>query len=744
MKATRRSFLQVLAGGGALVLGAPLLGPVEVFAQDAPSSATFRHSLWLAIDTTGAVTIVAHRSEMGTGIRTCLPAVLADELEADLERVVIEQGTGDDAYGSQNTDGSRSIRNFFKTMREVGASARAMLEAAAAATWGVPVAECRARDHAVHHAPSKRSLGFGALVPKAAELETPSVESLRLKPRSEWRYIGRDFPTYDAAAIAIGQATFGLDFRLEGMKFATVARSPVLGGALASHDAQAAKSVPGVEEVLVLPAFKAPHAFQALGGVAVVANSTWAALQGRRQLKATWEPGSNASYDSRAFRSALLEAVRKPGKVVRQAGDVGGAYPAAALRHSAEYTTPLLAHASMEPPCAVARVTDEGCEVWAPTQNPQAARDTVAATLGLEKSQVTVNVTLLGGGFGRKSKPDYIAEAALISRAIKAPVQVVWTREDDLRHDYFHAPAALRLEGGLDAQGQLQSWLQRGAFSSISSTFVPGSNSPMPLELMLGFIDLPYAVDNLRCETGEAASHVRIGWLRSVCNIFHAFAIGSFTDELAVAAKADSAEFLLRAIGPPRHVDLGEGVVYPNYDMPLETYPIDTGRLRGVIERVKSSAWGRKLPPGHGLGIAAHRSFHAYVAVVIEVAVDAQGQVRVPRVDLAVDLGTVVNPDRVRAQMEGSVVFGLSLALQGEITAKGGAIEQSNFHDYPVQRIYETPRILNVEVVPSEAPPGGAGEPGVPPIAPALANAIFAACGQRLRDLPLRPQPKRS
>ncbi|MCA8922043.1 MAG: xanthine dehydrogenase family protein molybdopterin-binding subunit [Planctomycetes bacterium] len=742
MKTTRRGFLRGLLGGGALVLGAPLLGPVELFAQEGPAAEAWRASLWLAIAPDGAVTIVAHRSEMGTGIRTCLPAVLADELEADLGQVVIEQAPGDARYGSQNTDGSCSIVNFYETMREVGATARHMLEQAAAQTWGVPVGECRAREHAVHHAASERSLGFGALVAVAATLQAPDKGALRLKPRSEWRYVGKGFPTQDAATIARGEATFGADVRLTGMKFVTVARAPVLGAPLVRYDATATLEVPGVERVVELPGFKPPHLFQALGGVAVVASSTWAAIQGRRKLKVTWGESPNDGYDSQAFREQLLEAVRAPGQVLREAGDVAEGRAAAAKTFAAEYTTPLLAHAPMEPPCALAHVTEAGCEAWAPTQNPQAAQDTVAAALGLPKEQVTVHVTLLGGGFGRKSKPDYVAEAALVSRAIGAPAQVVWTREDDLRHDYYHAPAAMRFEGGLDEGGRLVSWQQRSAFSPITSTFAAGSTQPAPFEHMLGATDLPYAVPNLRIESCPAPAHVRIGWLRSVCNIWHVFGASSFLDEAAHAAGADPAEFLLQSLGEPRELELGAGVNYPNYNKPLADYPIDLGRLRGVVERVKARAWGRELPAGHGLGIAAHRSFHAYVAAVVEAAVDDRGRVRVPRVDLVVDLGLVINPDRVRAQMEGSIVFGLSLALHGEISVEQGRVVQSNFHDYAVQRIHEAPEI-HVELVESDALPGGAGEPGVPPIAPALANAIFAACGQRLRDLPLQPEPRR-
>ena len=735
LNVSRRGFLKGLLGAGALVLVA---GPRELLGQDEgqdAAPAVLRAGVFLAIEASGAVKIVAHRSEMGTGIRTTLPLVVADELEADWARVELVQAPGDKRYGSQNTDGSRSVVDFFQPMRRAGAAARNMLEAAAAASWGVPAAECQARNHEVVHAPSGRKLGYGELVAAAAKLPLPKDPPL--KPRSAWRYVGQEgLRLYDGRPIVTGRAQYGLDVRLPGMKFAVVARSPVLGGKPKAWEAAAAraKAVKGVEAVVELPAFSAPHAFQPLGGLAVVATSTWAALQGRKALEEEleWEPGPHTGYDSPTYREALLASARQPGAAARSSGDVKAALKAAAKLVTAEYTTPMLAHASMEPPCALARVDAQGCEVWAPTQNPQAARSEVARALGLPEGKVTVNVTLLGGGFGRKSKPDYVAEAALLSREVGAPVQVIWTREDDLRHDYYHAPAAVFMQAGLDAEGRVTGWLQRSAFPSISSTFMPGADGPSPMELGMGFVDVPFAVEDLRVESGKAPAHVRIGWLRSVCNIFHAFALGSFVDELARAAGKDPKDYLLALLGADRELKLGRRGGDPRY-------PFHTGRLRAVIERAAQEAgWGRELPPGHGLGIAAHRSFLSYVAVVVEAAVDAQGKVSVPRVDVAIDCGTAVNPDRVRAQLEGAVVFGLSLALVGEVSAKGGAIEQSNFHDYQLLRLDEAPRELRVHLIASEEAPGGVGEPGVPPVAPALCNAIRAACGKRVRDLPVR------
>ncbi len=398
----------------------------------------------------------------------------------------------------------------------------------------------------------------------------------------------------------------------------------------------------------------------------------------------------------------------------------------------------MLAHAPMEPPSALAWVKEDGaCEVWAPTQGPQAARSTVAAALGVDVKKVTVHVTLLGGAFGRKSKPDYVAEAALVSKAVSAPIKLVWTREDEIQFDYFHAPSVQYLRAGLDSRGKTIAWVHRTAFPSISATFQPNVNYASDGELGLGFTTLPYDIPNLRLENGSAKAHVRIGWMRSVCNIQHGFAVNAFAGELAHAAGRDQKEYLLELIGPPRNLDAlfkgGKGA----YGEDLSRQPYETGRLRGVIElAAKKAGWGKNLPEGHALGIAAHFSFVSYVAQVVHASVE-NGKVRVHRVDCAIDCGTYVNPDRVKAQMEGAVIFGLTFALHGKITAKNGAVQQSNFNDYPLLRLNEAPEI-HVHLVENPAPPGGVGEPGVPPVAPALANAILKITGKPVRELPIR------
>ena len=736
---TRRTFLGGIFSAGALVLGARLL-PVDAFAGTGSASGTdgaaWHPSVYLGIETDGTVIIVAHRSEMGTGIRTGLPTIVADELDADWTRVKVEQALGDVKYGSQNTDGSCSIRDFGDAMRDAGASARLMLERAAAAKWAVPAEECKAQNHMVVHASSKRKFGYGELAALAAQQPVPKKEDLKYKPAAEYRYIGKDFPTIDRDDICAGRGTFGIDARMPGMLYASIERSPVLGGKLKSFDDQEARKVPGVQQTVVIPSFKPPHGFQALGGVAVIANNTWSAMKGREALKVEWDAGEHASYDSAAYKQSLFETVRKPQKAARNVGDVDAEFAKGGKTHEAEYYVPHLSHAPMEPPAAVAEFKDGKVVVHAATQNPQAVQDTVAAALGIDKKDVECHVTLLGGGFGRKSKPDYVAEAAILSKAVGKPVKVAWSREDDIRFDYYHTVSAMYVKAALDDKGKPTAWLQRCAFPSLGSTFSAAATSASGGELGMGWTNLPFDIPNHRAENGPAQNHLRIGWLRSVANIQHAFAIHSFVDELAHLAKRDSVEYLLEVLGQPRKIDLG-------VRSPLAAkYPLDTGRLRNVIElAAERSGWAKKKPAkGRALGIAAHWSFLTYVAAVVEVEVDQNGKVRIPRVDIAVDAGRVISPDRVKAQFEGAAVFGTGIALMNEITAAGGAVQQSNFHDYQVTRMTEAPIETRVHIVQSDAPPAGVGEPGVPPMAPAICNAIFAATGKRIRELPIKKQ----
>ncbi len=684
---------------------------------------------------------------MGTGVRTSLPMVVADEMEARWERVKVVQAPGDEArYGNQNVDGSRSMRHFLMPMRRVGAAARQMLEAAAAARWAVPVAEVKAEQHEVLHASTGRRLSYGDLAADAAKQPVPAGDTLKLKDRSEFRYIGKDqVRLVDVEAIGKGQATYGMDMRLPGMVYAVVARPPVVGGRLRRFDSAKALAVPGVLKVVEIPPMQGAPAFQPLGGVAVVARNTWAARQGRDALEIEWDDGPNGSYDSAAYRQTLQAAARAPGKTMRNQGDAANAWAKApeAERVAAEYYVPHLAHASMEPPVATVQIKGDSAEVWASVQNPAAAKNAVATRLKLEPANVKVNVLLLGGGFGRKSKPDFVDEATIVARAMPdgTPVKLVWTREDDIHHDYLHTVSVERLEAVMDAQGQVQSWLHRSAAPTIASLFAQGAKGQQMFESAMSAINMPYRIPNVRVETAEVDAHARIGWFRSVANIPHAFAAQCFIDELAHRAGKDPQAFALDLIGPARQIDPGTMADTWNYTESPERYPYDTGRLRGVIEAAcKGAGWGRTLPKGHGLGLAFCYSFMSYTATVVEVAVDDKGEVRVVAVDMAMDCGPQINPERIRAQMEGGAIMGLGLALTSEITFEKGRVKQSNFHDYEVLRHNASPRVIRTHLVNDDhaLPPGGVGEPPVPPVAPALCNAIFAATGKRIRSLPVR------
>jgi isoquinoline 1-oxidoreductase subunit beta len=712
-----------------------------------PHGAVNSPEAFVSIAPDGTVTIVCHRSEMGQGVRTGMPLIVADELDADWTKVKIAQATGDEVrYGNQDTDGSRSTRHFIVPMRQVGAAARMMLEAAAANRWGVDVSDVEAKNHEVAQKSTGKTLGYGELAADASKLPVPATESLKLKDPSQFRYIGKEGTNIvDGFNITTGRAIYGQDVRLPGQKYAVIARPPVMGGKVTSYDAMDAKKVPGVVQIVEIPAPSYPMMFQPSGGIAVIADNTWAAIQGRKALKITWDDGPHATYDSQSYRAALEATARQPGKVVRADGDFAAAYASADKKVEAEYYIPHNAHATMEPPSATCRIADGKAEVWTSVQSPQAAHDLVAKYLGLAPENVTVNVTLLGGGFGRKSKPDFAVEAALCSKAVGgAPVKVVWTREDDIHNDFFHTVSLERLEAGLDKDGKVVAWRHNSVAPTIGALFVaPDPRHELNWELGQGMSDLPFDVKNLSLENGEAEAHTKIGWWRSVSNVPHGFAIQSFVAELAAAAGKDQKAFLLDLIGSPRIVDLGNVKNFWDYGENPEVYPIDTGRLRNVVELVTEKAgWGRQVPKGHGLGLAAHRSFVSYVAAVIEAVVDEKGKVTIPRVDIAVDCGPTVNPDRVRSQFEGAVIMGLGVGLMNEISFKNGRVEQSNLDDYLVLRISDAPRETHVYIVPHgyDMHLGGVGEPGVPPVAPALMNAIFAASGKRIRSLPLGGQ----
>lgn len=729
----RRDFLTRLAATG-FVLAISASG-ISCLGDSASTSTdgSFEPSVFLRIGNDGIVTIVVHRSEMGQGVRTGLAMAMADELEADWSMVRLEQAVGDAKYGDQNTDGSTSVRNGgWLKFRQAGAAARAMLEQAAAAEWGVPRSEVKSANGQVTHAASNRTLGYGALAARASRLDVPT--DAPLKTPDQYRFIGKTVASLDLNAMITGKAKYAQDMAMDGMRIAVIQRPPVYGSKVAKFDASAAMAVPGVVKVIEVPGADIPAGFKPLGGVAVLATSTWAAIEGRKKLSIEWTASPNDSYDSVEYRKELEGSVRADGNVVRNLGDVYKAIDGAAKKVSAEYYVPHLAHAPMEPPAALANYAAGKCDVWACTQDPQTARSAVANIVGLKDANVTVNVTLLGGAFGRKSKPDFISEAAYLSKEMKTPVKVVWTREDDIQNGYPHTVSMQRLEAGLDANGKIVGLLHRVASPPIGSTFSGTDEYHSEGELALGVLDLPYAIPNVRVEACKAPAHTRIGWYRSVSNIPHAYAIGCFMDELARAAGRDPIEFLIDALGGDRKIDMtATGAVKPvdNYGATWEDHPNDTARHRGVLERVRDeSGWGSNLPAGEGRGVAVHRSFLTYVAAVVRVKVARDGTVTVPRVDIAMDCGFAVHPERVRSQCEGAVVMALSNTMESALTYARGRAVQSNYADYRVLRMAGAPKEIRVHLVESGGPMGGVGEPGVPPVGAAFANAVAAAGGR--------------
>lgn len=696
-------------------------------------------SLWIEILGTGKVKITVHRSEMGQQVWTSMAQIVADELEADWSDVEIVQALGDPKYGDQNTDGSRSVRYNFHRLRVAGAAMRTMLEHAAAGQWKVNPQDVRAELGKIVRISNGQILSYGELSTRARELAVPTEAEITLKDRKDWRYIGKEISSLTVEQVVRGQGTYGIDVQVDGMVYAVIARPPHIFGALGNVDARAAEAVPGVLLTVRLPDATAPAMFQPVGGVAVIATDTWAAIQGRHALEIDWIAGPSANHNSETYDAELAAAALQPGRVRRERGDALTALAADKKRLTASYHVPNYAHSAMEPPSATARWNGDELECWACVQDPQNTRGVLAGVFDIGPEKIVVHATWLGGAFGRKSKPDFVVEAALLAKEVGKPVKVTWTREDDLSYDYYHAVSAQYLEASLKPDGKCNAFLHRTVFPTISSTFTAGANEASNGEMGLGATDNPFDVPNLRIESGKADAHLRIGWLRSVSNIHHAFAVQSFAAEMAYAARTDQKDYLLDLIGPPRIIKPNEeGSEYANYDASQDDYPIDTARLRHVGKLAAEMAgWGRTLPAGHGLGMAIHRSFLTYVATVIEVAVSADGALSIPGVWIACDAGTVVNPRHVKAQMEGGTLFGLSNALYGEISAQNGQVVQKNFPDWRLMRMFEAPHRFDVEIVASTERPGGVGEPGTPSAAPALTNAIFAATGLRIRRLPI-------
>jgi isoquinoline 1-oxidoreductase beta subunit len=710
---SRRGFLRsgALAGGG-LILGVYLPQLAKGAGPGKVETPTFTPNAFVRIGADDSVTVIANHSEMGQGIYTGLAMIVAEELDADWSKVRVEAAPADPVYnhtlyGAQITGGSTSTWTEWERLRKAGASARAMLLAAAAEIWGVAPATCEAGDGLVTHAASGRRVSYGRLVERASRLSPP--KDVALKDPKDFKLIGKSTKRLDTPSKVDGTAVFGLDVTVPGMLVAVVARPPVFGGKAKAIDDANAKAVPGVRHVVEIDR-----------GVAVVADGFWAAKKGREALRVTWDDGPLATLDTRTQGVEYAELAKRPGAVARNDGDVAAAMAGAAKTLEAAYELPYLAHATMEPLNCVADVRPDGCDVWTGTQGQSFDHLGAVQITGLKPEQVKIHTTLLGGGFGRRAVIDghFVREAVQVSKAVKAPVKVVWTREDDIRGGYYRPRAHHTIAAGLAADGTPVAW-KHGIVCQSFAVNTPFENAMIKdgvdRTAVEGAADLPYQIPNLAVSWQIAPAGVPVIWLRSVGHTHTAFVVECFLDELAHAAGKDPFEYRRALLAKhPRH--------------------------KRVLELAADKAgWGMPLPEGRGRGIAVHESFESFVAHVAEVSVSVEGKVRVHRVVCAIDCGPVVNPDSIRAQMEGCIAFGLTAALYGEITFEDGRVKQRNFHDYPILRMNEMPAV-EVHIVETTDKMGGVGEPGVPPVAPALANAIFAATGKRLRRLPIRPE----
>jgi isoquinoline 1-oxidoreductase beta subunit len=727
-KIKRRDFIKLfgLASGG-LILGCTVSSDQKDFIPS-ESKKAFQPNLFVHLEKNGNVTLIASRSEMGQGIRTSLASAIADELEADWKYISVKQAIGHEKYGNQNTDGSRSVRTKLAPMRKMGAAVKMMLITAAANKWNVAEADCIAENHFVIHKNTNDSIFYGALVEEAATLAIPAAAGIQLKKVEDFKFIGKTLKSVDLKDFTHGTATYGIDVRIPNMKFAAIARCPVTFGTVQSFTKNNTEKVSGVEDIFELPRLLPPTGkfFGMLGGVVVVANNTWAAFEGKRDLDIEWNKGANESFDSNAFKKTLTTRVHTKGKLVPGAhGNVTAAFETSAKTIEATYHVPFLAHAPMEVPNATAWFKGDTIEVWAPVQDPQTARSELAHFFEIPIENITINVTFLGGGFGRKSKSDFVVEAVAISKKINAPVQVVWTREDDLQNSFYHATSAQYLKGGIDQNGNVTGWLQRVGFPSIVSSFTPYADYAAGFELNQGFTNNPYTLKNFRLESVKAEANLRIGWMRSVVHIHSSFSINSFVDELAAAAQKNPIQFHLELLGKDRFV-AGKS-----------KFPFNSKRFKNVLNTTaKMANWGAQLPKNHGLGVAIHYSFYSYIATIVEVSV-LDKKVKVENIWTTIDCGLALNKDNIKNQLEGAAIFGMSLTLFGKISAKEGAIEQNNFYDYQMTRMKDAPNIHINIVDAMHEPPTGVGEPGVPVIAPAICNAIFNATGERVRSLPL-------
>jgi len=716
---SRRDFLKTagVATGG-LVLSVAL--PVNALAEKGimkDSGTSFNAFIHLADN--GDTVIYCGRCEMGQGISTALPSAVADEMEADWQRVTVQQGDADEKYGPQATGGSASIRVMYQPMREAGATAKAMLIAAAAKVWKTSPDNCFAQSHFVINKTNQQKLSYGELASIAANM--PIAEKPVLKKKSDFNYIGKELPRHDQGEVIVGKRIYGVDTKLPGLKYAAIVHCPVLGGSLKSLDKADALKVKGVSDIVEIPRFDIP--FGSIGGVAVVADNSWTAQQAVKKLKIEWDLGENAIYNTKEYKQQLVANVEKPATMASERGDVDKAFKSAKHKIAATYTGGHLSHAPMEPNASVVWVQKDSCEVWASTQSPADIQKVLGQYLKREPKDIVVHVAMAGGAFGRKFKCDYVHEAAVISEKTGAPIQLIWSREEDMRTGYYHSINAQHIEASMDESGNVTGWLHRAAFPSIATLFNP-SLERAPDDSLGEVTNHLFGVENFRAESGDAKAHTRIGWYRAVYAIFYGFAFGTFADELAYKSGKDSLSFVNQ--------------LFDNNPNKEQQEQIKRAKDILAVAADKSGWHNRsKLPKGQGIGLAVHYSFRSFVAMAVHVEVKGD-DIKVLNVDCAIDCGQVLNLDGATAQMEGAVVMGMSLALSTEITFRDGAVVNSNFHDYPVMRITDMPNV-RVHIPDSDENPTGLGEPGVAPFAPALSNAVFAASGKRYRDLPFKP-----